>query len=120
MISCSFQVRSPLAESPDRHFRLFGTNNSDGEGLMGQRGLASIYLRKQVGSVRCVDGSQLGMSLLRFVNFVSVEIKKPKCQQGISIGWPDVDSFFVGGLGGFPFFLLAKALTEIEEVIRFD
>ncbi len=86
---------------------------------MGQRGLVSVYLCKQVGSVRCVDGSQLAMSLLRFVDFVSVEIEKAKFQQGISIGWPDVDSFFVRSLGGFPFFLLAKAVPEIEEIIRF-
>ena len=58
------------------------------------------------------------MSQLRVVNLVSVEIKVAKFQQGISIGWPNVDSFFVGGLGGFPFFLRAKAVTEIEEIIR--
>jgi TonB family protein len=36
------------------------------------------------------------MSLLCLVEFVSVEIKKAKFQQSISIGWPDVDCFFVG------------------------
>jgi len=87
---------------------------------MGQRGFASVYFRKQVGSVRPVDRSQLAISLLRFVNSVSVEIKKTEFNQSVSIASPDVDGFFVGGLRGFPFFLLAKAVTKIEEIIRFD
>ena len=87
---------------------------------MGQRSLASVYFGKQIGSVRGVEGSQLALSLLRFVNSVSVEVKKTELHQGISIAGPDVDSFFVGGLGGFPSVLPAKAVTEIEEIIGFD
>ena len=87
---------------------------------MGDRSFASIYFRKELGSVGSVDCSQLAVSLLRFINFVFVEVKKAELKQGLSIAGPDADSFFVGSLGGVPFFLLTKAISQIEKVIRFD
>ena len=60
------------------------------------------------------------MSLLRFVDSVCVEVKKTEFQERISVAGPGVDGFFVGGFGSFPFFLLTKAVTKIDEIIRFD
>jgi len=57
------------------------------------------------------------VSLLRFINSVPVEVKKAELQQGISVAGPNVDSFFVGRLGGFPFLLLTKAITENKEIV---
>jgi hypothetical protein len=79
--------------------------------LMGQRVLTSVYFCKEVGSVRSINGSQLAKSLLGIVDSVPVEVKKSEFQKRVRIAGPDVDGFFVGSLGRFPFFLLTKAVT---------
>ena len=86
---------------------------------MGQDGLVSVYFRKQVGSVRRVEWSQFAVSLLCFVHLIPVEVQQAEFQPGINVAGPCFDSFFVGRLGGIPFFLLAKAVTKIEEIARF-
>jgi len=86
---------------------------------MRERGLVSVHFRQQVGGVGGVQGAQLAVRLLRFFESVSIEIKKAEFQQGITITGPDVDGFLVRSLGGFPFVLLAKTLSQIVKIIRF-
>ena len=87
--------------------------------LMGECRLVSVYFRQEIASVGGVQRAQLAVRLLRFFDSVSIEIKKAEFHQRVTIAGPNVHRFLVGGLGGFPFVLLAKVLTEIEEFIRF-
>jgi len=87
---------------------------------MRERGFASVYLRQEVGGVGGVEGAQLAVSLLRFVYFISVQVKKAQLCQSINVARPDINSFLVRSLGGFPLLLLVKTVPELEEIIGFN
>ena len=79
---------------------------------MSERGFASVYLRQEVGGVGGVEGAQLAVSLLRFVYFISVQVKKAQLCQSINVARPDINSFLVRSLGGFPLLLLVKIVLQ--------
>src|ERR1041385_8846844 len=82
---------------------------------MGQCVFVAGYFCKGVGSGRRIYVALVVIGLLGFVNFVSVQVKNAEFQQRFAIAGPNGHSFLVGGLGGFPFFLVTKAVSKIEE-----